>query len=280
MVTSLARSAFTWRDGGAAYPAPLKISTWNVNNVNKRLPILLAWLDATKPDVVALQELKNTEDHFPRGMLESAGYGSLVVGQRTWNGVALLARGCDPVEIRRSLPGDSADSQARYVEAAIQGIIVSSLYLPNGNPWPGPKFDYKLAWFERLVSHAAELWKTGLPVVLAGDYNVVPTDADIYSPKNWLDNALLQPEPRQAYARLLKQGWTDALRKTHPKEQPYTFWDYRRNRWERNAGLRIDHLLLSKALKGRLVAAGVDREVRGLEETSDHAPVWLELNEH
>ena len=176
-----------------------------------------------------------------------------------------------------TLPGESSDSNARYVEAAVDGVLVTSLYLPNGNPCPGPKFDYKMAWFERLIAHAAELWKTGHPVALMGDYNVVPTDADIYSPKTWLDNALLQAEPRAAYARLLKQGWTDALRQLHPSEPMYTFWDYRRNRWQRNAGLRIDHLLLSKVLKTRLLAAGVDREVRGMENASDHAPVWVQL---
>ena len=255
----------------------MKIATWNINDINKRLPLLLAWLDATKPDVVALQELKAAADQYPGAELERAGYGSLVVGQRTWNGVALLARGAEPVPVRRSLPGDPNDSQARYVEAAIHGVLVSSLYLPNGNPYPGPKFDHKLAWFERLIAHAAELWKTGHPVALVGDYNVVPTDADIYSPKTWLDNALLQAEPRAAYARLLKQGWMDALRELHPREPVYTFWDYRRNRWQRNAGLRIDHLLLSKALKTRLVAAGVDREVRAMENASDHAPAWVEL---
>lgn len=261
----------------AGYRELMRIATWNINNVNKRLPILLAWLDATKPDAVALQELKCSDVEFPRAALEAAGYGSLVVGQKTWNGVALLARGSEPVEVRRSLPGDENDTQARYVEGAIGGILVSSLYLPNGNPWPGPKFAYKLAWFERLVKHAAELLKTGHPVVLAGDYNVVPTDADTYSPKTWLDNALLQREPREAFARLMKQGWTDALRRVHPKEPMFTFWDYRRNRWQRNAGLRIDHLLLSNALRPRLVAAGVDREVRALTDASDHAPAWVEL---
>lgn len=260
-----------------SYPTSVRIATWNVNNVNTRLPLLLAWLDATKPDAVALQELKATDDKFPRSELEAVGYGCLVVGQSSWNGVAILARHSEPVEIRRSLPGNALDRQARYVEAAVNGIIVASLYLPNGNPWPGPKFDYKLAWLERLIAHARELWRTGHPVVLAGDYNVVPTDADIYSPKTWLDNALLQPQARAAYARLVRQGWTDALRKHYPEEPVYTFWDYRRNRWQRNAGLRIDHLLLSSALKPRLARAGVDREVRGLEDPSDHAPAWIEL---
>ncbi len=255
----------------------MKIATWNVNNVNKRLPLLLAWLEATQPDVVALQEIKSTDADFPRAEIEAAGSGSLRVGQKTWNGVALLARGAEPVPIRRALPGEP-DPQARYLEAAIDGVIVASLYLPNGNPWPGPKFDYKLAWFDRLIGHAASLWKTGHPVVLAGDFNVVPTDDDIYSPASWLDNALLQPEARQAYARLLKQGWTDALRKVHPKDRIYTFWDYRRNRWQRDAGLRIDHLLLSKVLRPKLVDAGVDRELRGVEGASDHAPAWVELD--
>jgi exodeoxyribonuclease III len=265
-----------WPPADAKLPA-MRIASWNVNDLRKRLPLLLAWLDATRPDIVALQELKITEEEFPRGELERAGYGSLVVGQRTWNGVALLARDAEPVPVRRALPGDAADKQARYVEAAIHGILVASIYLPNGNPWPGPKFIYKMAWFERLLGHAAELWKSAHPVALIGDYNVVPTHADIYSPKTWLDNALLQPEPRDAYARLLSQGWTDALRKLHPTGAPYTFWDYRRNRWQRNAGLRIDHLLFSKPLAKRLTAAGVDRELRGADEASDHAPVWAEL---
>ncbi|HEX6707151.1 MAG TPA: exodeoxyribonuclease III [Albitalea sp.] len=255
----------------------MRIATWNVNDIRKRLPLLLAWLEATRPDVVALQELKAGDDQFPRDALEAAGYGSLVVGQRTWNGVALLARDTEPIAVRRSLPGDAADKQARYVEAAVQGVLVAGLYLPNGNPQPGPKFDYKMAWFERLIAHAAGLWKSGHPVALIGDYNVVPTDADIYSPVTWRDNALLQPEPRAAYERLLKQGWTDALHALYPDKPPYTFWDYRRNRWQRDAGLRIDHLLLGGSLSKRLVAAGVDRELRGLENASDHAPAWVEI---
>jgi exodeoxyribonuclease III len=255
----------------------MRIATWNINNIAKRLPHLLSWLDVTKPDAVALQELKVTDEQFPRSEIEQAGYGCLCVGQRSWNGVALLSRDSEPVEIRRALPGDATDSQARYLEAAINGIVVSSLYLPNGNPFPGPNFDYKLAWFERLNVHAAELMQSRHPVVLAGDYNVVPTDDDIYSPKTWLDNALLQPEPRAAFERLLEQGWTDAIRHHYPTERVYTFWDYRRNRWGRDAGLRIDHLLLSESLKSRLANAGVDRSMRGLEDASDHAPAWVEL---
>lgn len=255
----------------------MRIATWNINDVRKRLPILLAWLDATRPDAVALQELKCSDADFPRDALDDAGYGSLVLGQKSWNGVALLARGQPPVEVRRGLPGDPSDVQARYLEAAIKGVLVASLYAPNGNPWPGPKFDYKVAWLERFGMHAATLLKTRHPIVLAGDYNVVPTDIDIYSPRTWLDNALLQPEPRAAFDRLLKQGWTDPVRKLHRKDRIYTFWDYRRKHWERNAGLRIDHLLLSGSLKTKLTKAGVDREVRGLDGTSDHAPVWIEL---
>jgi exodeoxyribonuclease III len=197
----------------------MRIATWNINNIGKRLPILLAWLEATQPDIVALQELKVIDAEFPRNELDAAGYGSLCFGQRTWNGVALLSRGSDPVEIRRGLPGDPSDKQARYLEAAVQGMVVASIYLPNGNPWPGAKFDYKMAWFQRLTDHAASLWRSGNPVVLAGDYNVVPTDFDIYSPKSWLENALLQPVARLAYGALLGQGWTDALRARHPSEK-------------------------------------------------------------
>ncbi len=256
----------------------MRIATWNINNVQRRLPLLLAWLEATRPDVVALQELKVTGAEFPRDAIAAAGYGSVCAGQRTWNGVALLARGAEPVLVRRALPGDAADKQARYIEAAVAGVVVASIYLPNGNPQPGPKFDYKLAWFERLNAHAASLWSSGHPVVLAGDFNVVPTDDDIYSPASWLANALLQPEPRAAYRELLDQGWTDALRTCHPTDRIYTFWDYKRNRWARDAGLRIDHLLLSKDLAARLADAGVDRELRGMEDASDHAPAWALLS--
>jgi exodeoxyribonuclease-3 len=259
------------------YKCCMRVATWNINDIRKRLPLLLAWLEATRPDVVALQELKCTAEDFPGDDLARLGYRCLVMGQKTWNGVALLCLDHDPIEIRRALPGDAADKQARYVEGAINGVIVASLYLPNGNPVPGPKFDYKLAWFERLLNHARSLIKSGHPVVLAGDYNVVPTDQDIYSPVTWRDNALLQGEPRQAYARLLKQGWTDAIATKPPAPRAFTFWDYRRNRWQRDAGLRIDHILLSKSLRPRLADAGIDRAVRGVEGASDHAPVWIDL---
>jgi exodeoxyribonuclease-3 len=229
--------------------------------------------------VACLQELKAPQDKFPEQAIRDAGYGAIWQGQSRWNGVAILARGCEPVETKRCLPGDEADEQARYIEAAVNGVLIGCLYLPNGNPQPGPKFDYKLAWFERLIRYAGELIESGLPVVLAGDYNVVPTDFDIYNSRSWLDNALLQPESREAYSRLLAQGWTDALREQHPDERIYTFWDYFRNAWGRDAGLRIDHLLLSPAAAPRLLESGVDREVRSREGASDHAPTWITLAE-
>lgn len=254
----------------------MKIATYNVNGVNGRLTGLLSWLEAASPDVVCLQELKTASEKFPHAALADAGYQSIWHGQKAYNGVALLAKGAQPIESRRGLPGDESDTQSRYIEAAVNGWLVASLYLPNGNPQPGPKFDYKLAWFERLIDHAATLVKQKAPVVLAGDYNVVPTDdvADIYSPASWKKDALLQPQSRAAYRRLLEQGWTDAIATLHPGEPVYTFWDYMRNRWPRNAGLRIDHLLLNRAAAKQLKAAGVDREMRGLEKASDHAPAW------
>jgi exodeoxyribonuclease-3 len=229
--------------------------------------------------VVCLQELKATQEAFPAGALRDAGYGAVWQGERSWNGVAILARGGEPIVTRRALPGDGSDRQARYIEAAVAGVLIGCLYLPNGNPQPGPKFDYKLAWFERLVAHAATLVASDLPVVLAGDYNVVPTEADIYPTRSWDRDALLQPASRAAFWRLLEQGWVDALRACHPDRTLYTFWDYKRDRWRRDAGLRIDHLLLSPALAARLCAAGVDREVRGFQGASDHAPVWVTLKE-
>jgi exodeoxyribonuclease-3 len=255
----------------------MKIATYNVNGIRSRLPHLLEWLEREAPDVACLQELKAMDAAFPINEINEAGYGALWQGQASWNGVAILSKGADPVESRRGLPGDKKDKESRYLEAAAHGVIVGCLYLPNGNPCPGPKFDYKLAWFERLIRHAKELIESGHPVVLAGDYNVVPTDEDIYDPKGWRRDALLQPESRDAYARLLEQGWTDALKAMHPDETLYTFWDYFRQHWPRNRGLRIDHLLLSPDLAGRLKDANVDRWVRDLEKASDHAPTWVEL---
>ena len=255
----------------------MRIATYNVNGVNGRLPVLLRWLEETQPDIVCLQELKAPQEKFPAAAIEKAGYGAVWHGQKSYNGVAILSRDRTPHETRRALPGDPADRHSRYIEAATKGFIVGCLYLPNGNPAPGPKFDYKLGWFERLRAHAAELLASGAPVVLAGDYNVMPTELDVYAPERWLDDALFRPEVRDAYARLVEQGWTDALRSLHPGERIYTFWDYFRNRFGRDAGLRIDHLLLSPAIAPRLRAAGVDREVRAWEHSSDHAPVWIEL---
>lgn len=257
----------------------MKIATYNVNGVNGRLPVLLRWLEEAKPDVVCLQELKAQHDNFPAAAIAEAGYGAVWQGQKSWNGVAILARDCEPHETRRGLPGDDDDAQSRYIEAAVRGVLVGCLYLPNGNPAPGPKFDYKLGWFARLQSYAASLLAQDVPTVLAGDYNVMPTDLDVYKPERWLDDALFRPEVRQAYAELLAQGWTDALRTMHPGERIYTFWDYFRNAYARDAGLRIDHLLLSPQLAPRLKAAEVARHVRSWEKTSDHAPVWVELTD-
>jgi exodeoxyribonuclease III len=255
----------------------MKIATFNINNVNRRLPNLLAWLKRARPDVVCLQELKAADDAFPEEALRQASYGAVWHGQKTWNGVAILARRATPVLIRKSLPGDRSDAQSRYIEAAVEGLVIGCLYLPNGNPQPGPKFAYKLDWFGRLQAHAKTLLKSGAPVVLAGDYNAVPTDFDIYATRSWKDDALVQPQTRAAYRKLVAQGWTDALRTLHPDKPMYTFWDYKRQRWERDAGLRIDHLLLAPSLKDRLKKAGVDRAVRGAEGASDHAPAWIEL---
>jgi exodeoxyribonuclease-3 len=257
----------------------MKIATLNVNDVNKRLANLIAWLKAAKPDVVCLQELKATDRAFPRAALAKAGYSAVWRGQKSWNGVAILARGGEPVLTRAALPGDAEDEQARYIEAAVNGVLIASLYAPNGNPQPGPKFTYKLAWMDRLIAHAADLLAADVPVVLAGDFNVVPTDRDIYPTKSYDKDALLQPESRKRYARLLSQGWRDAVRTLHPEDARYSYWSYLRNRWPRDAGLRIDHLLLSKQTAKHLVAAGVDRDVRGKDNASDHAPVWIELDD-
>ena len=257
----------------------MKIATFNVNGINSRLPRLLEWLAEAQPDVACLQELKTSDDTFPAAPLREAGYGVIWHGQKGFNGVALLARGAEPLERQRGLPGDPEDTHSRYLEAEVNGIVVASIYLPNGNPQPGPKFDYKLAWFERLIAHAQKLIADKRPVMLAGDYNVVPTDGvgDIYSAKSWQSDALLQPESRAAWQRLLAQGWADAIRTLHPEAPIYTYWDYFRKRWDRDAGLRIDHLLLNAAAAAKLQAAGVDKAVRGREKPSDHAPAWVML---
>ena len=255
----------------------MKIATFNINNVNKRLANLLDWLRAAKPDVVCLQELKAAESEFPQKAIEQAGYGAAWRGEKSWNGVAILARDAEPVVTRTELPGDAGDTQARYIEAAVNGVIVTSLYAPNGNPQPGPKFNYKLAWLRRLNAHARELHEAGVPVVLAGDYNVVPTDFDIYPTKSYAKDALVQPQSRALFRQILEQGWLDAIRTLHPDQPMYTYWDYMRNRWPRDAGLRLDHLLLSPRAAERLAQAGVDRDVRGQEGGSDHAPAWIVL---
>ncbi len=255
----------------------VKIATYNVNGVNGRLPVLLRWLQEAAPDIVVLQELKAPDERFPAAAINAAGYEALWHGQKSWNGVAILSRVGSIHETRRGLPDDPDPAQSRYIEAAVNGIIIAGLYMPNGNPRPGPKFDYKLAWFDRLIDHAKALLGTDAPIVLAGDFNVMPTEQDVYKPERWTDDALFVPDVRSRYAALLAQGWTDAVRHLHPTDRIYTFWDYFRNAFARDAGLRIDHLLLSPAIVPRLRAAGVDRDVRSWEKTSDHAPTWIEL---
>jgi exodeoxyribonuclease-3 len=257
----------------------MKIATYNINGINGHLPVLLRWLAETMPDLVCLQELKAPQEKFPEAALLEAGYHAIWHGQKSWNGVAILSRLGQPVEIRRVLPGDPEDLHSRYIEATIGRLTIGCLYLPNGNPAPGPKLDYKMRWIERLTTHAAELFASGNPVVLTGDYNVIPTEADVYKPERWVDDALFRPEVRTAFRKLVSQGWTDAIRKLYPNEVIYTFWDFFRDAYGRNAGLRIDHFLLSPPLVERLKNAGVDRNVRGWEKTSDHAPVWIELSE-
>lgn len=257
----------------------MRIATYNVNSIHVRLPSLLRWLSETSPDIVCLQELKTPQEKFPDGPIREAGYGVIWHGQKSWNGVAILSRGSDPVEIRRALPGDPDDLHSRYLEATTHGLTVGCLYLPNGNPAPGPKYDYKLRWLDRLLVHAAALATSEFPAILAGDYNIIPTERDVYKPERWVDDALFRVEVREAFVRLTKQGWTDAVRTRHPDAQIYTFWDYFRNAFGRDAGLRIDHLLLNPHLARRLMDAGVDRNVRGWDRASDHAPTWVELRD-
>lgn len=256
----------------------MKIATYNVNGINGRLPVLLRWLDEAEPDIIVLQELKSPDAKFPHGAIRDQGYEAIWHGQSRWNGVAILSRVGEIHETRRGLPGDLADTDSRYIEAAVNGVLIGGLYLPNGNPRPGPRFDIKMRWFARLIEHAAGLLASGLPVMLAGDFNVMPTERDVYKPERWVDDALFAPEVREAFFRLTGQGWTDALRTIHPDAVIYTFWDYFRNAFARDAGLRLDHLLLSPALADRLVDAQVDRHVRGWDKSSDHAPVWVKLS--
>lgn len=256
----------------------MKIATYNVNGINGRLPVLLRWLKESSPDVACLQELKAPQEKFPEEAIKDAGYNAIWHGQKSWNGVAILAKNVQPEEVCRALPGDDEDTHSRYIEAIVDDITIGCLYLPNGNPTPGPKFDYKLKWFDRLIKHASGLLSMGKPVILTGDYNVIPTESDVYKPERWVKDALFLPEVRAAFKNLVSQGWTDAIRELYPEETIYTFWDYFRNNFGRNAGMRIDHFLLSPQLQGQLVAAGVDREVRGWEKSSDHAPVWIELS--
>jgi exodeoxyribonuclease-3 len=256
----------------------MKIATYNVNGVNGRLPVLLRWLEETQPDIVCLQELKAPNEKFPMAAIKDAGYDAVLHGQKSWNGVAILSRLGDLKELSRGLSGDEEDLQSRYIEAITGGLVIACLYLPNGNPAPGPKYDYKLAWFKRLQKHAAKMLKQDVPMIMAGDFNVMPTDLDVYKPERWVEDALFRPEVRSAFKTLVKQGWTDAIRTLYPNQKIYTFWDYFRNAYGRDAGLRIDHFLLSPHLKGRIVSGGVDREVRGWEKSSDHAPVWIDIN--
>lgn len=255
----------------------MKLATYNVNGINGRLPVLLRWLEQSKPDVVCLQELKGPEEKFPSSAIERAGYGAIWHGQKSWNGVAIRARGRQPEETRRGLPGGPEDTHSRYIETLIDGLLTGCLYLPNGNPAPGPKFDYKLKWFARLQKYAKGLVALKEPVILSGDHNVIPEDLDAYKPERWVKDALFFPESRAAYRKLLAQGWTDAIRHLYPDEPIYTFWDYFRNAYARNAGIRIDHFLLNARAARMLRTAGVEREVRGWEKSSDHPPTWITL---
>jgi exodeoxyribonuclease-3 len=255
----------------------IRVASYNINGITTRLSVLTRWLDEFRPDVVGLQELKTTDDKFPAEAIRDAGYSAIWHGQKSWNGVALLSRVGEPVETRRSLPDDPDPGQSRYIEAAICGVLIGNMYAPNGNPWPGPKFDYKLAWLQQLISHARDLLDSGVPAILMGDYNIIPTELDVYKPERWLKDALFAPVAREKFAELLDQGWIDAIRHLHPKERIYTFWHYWRNSFQRDAGIRIDHALLSPSIAPGLKAAGVDRTPRGWEKTSDHAPIWVEI---
>lgn len=256
----------------------MRIASFNINGVKARLPRLKEWLEETRPKVVCLQEVKSQDSGFPAEEFSAIGYHAIWHGQKSFNGVAILADGIEPVETQRGLPGDDTAEQSRYLEADIEGVRVGCIYLPNGNPQPGPKFDYKIAWMERLRRHAASLWEQEIPTALVGDFNVIPQDKDVWSPKAMADDALMQPGSRRAYTRLLNDGWTDALDTLNPKGGVWTYWDYQAGAWQRDHGFRIDHMLLSPELADRMISAGVDKEYRGREKASDHAPVWVELS--
>jgi len=255
----------------------MKIATYNVNGINGRLPVLLRWLDEAKPDIVCLQELKCPQEKFPIEEIKKAGYNAIWKGQKSWNGVAILSKGYEITEVQSTLPGDSDDLQSRYIEAIIDKMVICCLYLPNGNPYPGEKFDYKLSWIKRFKRRTNQLIKMELPAILIGDFNIIPTENDVYKPEKWENDALFRPEVRKAYKELQKKGWLDSLRKIYPDEIIYTFWDYLYKSYDRNAGMRLDHILLSPYLSDSLTNAGIDKHVRGWEKSSDHAPVWIEL---
>lgn len=255
----------------------MKIATYNVNGINGRLPVLLRWLEEAQPDIVCLQELKAPQERFPISEINAAGYNAIWKGQKSWNGVAILAKDMEITEVQRSLPGDPEDEQSRYIEAIINQTVICCLYLPNGNPYPGPKFDYKLAWIKRLKKRISQLIEMDLPAIVIGDFNIIPTAFDVYKPERWEDNALYRTEVKTAYKQILKKGWTDAIRTLYPEETVYTFWDYLYNSYSRNAGMRLDHILLSPYLAENLKSGGVDKHVRGWEKSSDHAPVWIML---
>ncbi|MCD9856695.1 exodeoxyribonuclease III [Epilithonimonas sp. JDS] len=256
----------------------MKIATYNVNGINGRLPVLLKWLKNAKPDIVCLQELKAPQEKFPIAEINEAGYQAIWQGQKQWNGVAILSRGFEMTEVQRSLPGNEDDIQSRYLEVIIDQIVICCLYLPNGNPFPGPKFEYKMDWIKRFKKRTKQFIDMDLPAILIGDFNIIPTEKDVYKPERWKDDALYQPEVKNAYSQLLKNGWTDSIRTLFPDETIYTFWDYLYKAYDRNAGIRLDHILLSPYLKSSLIHGGVDKEVRGWEKRSDHAPVWIELD--
>lgn len=263
--------------GDPVEKSSLRVATYNINGIASRLDVLRRWLSEFQPDIVGLQELKTTSENFPAEAIADFGYSAIWHGQKSWNGVAILSRVGEPVETRRSLPGDPDTGQSRYIEAAVCGLLIGNMYAPNGNPWPGPKFDYKLGWLDRLHAHAQDLLDSGVPAILIGDYNVIPTELDVYKPERWAKDALFSPEARQRFRDLVAQGWTDAIRQLHPHECVYTFWHYWRNAFQRDAGIRIDHALVSPSLAPRLQAAGVDRTPRAWEKTSDHAPMWVEI---